>query len=163
MADVILVPGGSHRQLMEKAVELYKKGVSRYILPSGGPNKKLLNHDSEFDFLKQVAIESGVPACAILKEDKARHTFENAAFSYKVLQENGITCTRAIIVCKAFHARRALLTYQYVFPKTVDFYVCPIVDTSGITKDSWQNNQDFVNIVMGEVMKIGDYFRDKII
>lgn len=161
-ADVILVPGGSHKQLMEKAVELYRNGVSRYILPSGGANAKLLKHSTEFDFLKHVATESGVPESAILKEDKAGNTFENAEFSYQVLLENEIACARALIVCKAFHARRALLTYQYAFPRNVDFYVCPVVDRRGITKDSWQSNQDFVNIVMGEVIKIGTYFKDKV-
>ncbi len=163
LADVILVPGGSHKKLMEKAVELYKNGVSRYILPSGGSNKNLVNYNTEFDFLKEIATELDVPDSAILREDKATNTFENAAFSYRVLQENEIVCSRALIVCKAFHARRALLTYQYVFPKTIDFYVCPIDDRRGITKESWQSNQDFVDVVMDEVVKIGAYFKDKVL
>jgi uncharacterized SAM-binding protein YcdF (DUF218 family) len=34
-ADIILVPGGSHSELMEKASELYKQGLAPLILPSG--------------------------------------------------------------------------------------------------------------------------------
>lgn len=162
-ADVILIPGGSHKQLMEKAVELYLQGVSPYILPSGGYNKKILNFSTEFDFLKDIAINLGVPDYAILKEDMAKNTFENAEFSYKVLLQNAIAFSRVLIVCKAFHARRALLTYQYVFPENIEFYICPIVDTRGISKDTWQNNQDYINIVMAEVVKIGSYFKDKIL
>ncbi len=32
-ADVILVPGGSHPQLMERAADLYHQGMAPYILP----------------------------------------------------------------------------------------------------------------------------------
>lgn len=31
--DIILIPGGSHPQLMEKAVELLENGMAKYILP----------------------------------------------------------------------------------------------------------------------------------
>lgn len=31
IADIILIPGGSHPQLMEKAAELYKHGLALYI------------------------------------------------------------------------------------------------------------------------------------
>jgi len=36
-SDLILIPGGSHPQLMERAAELYHQGIAPYILPSGGP------------------------------------------------------------------------------------------------------------------------------
>ena len=40
-SDVILIPGASQSQLMERAVELYNRGFAQYILPSGGANYKL--------------------------------------------------------------------------------------------------------------------------
>lgn len=125
-ADVILVPGGSQPQLMEKAVGLYRQGLAPLILPSGGPNKRLqAEYASEWQFLQDIALKLGVPKEAILKEDQARHTFDNARLSLKVLQEHGVVVNRAILVCKSFHARRALLTYQYSFPGHVTFSVAP--------------------------------------
>jgi len=40
-SDIILIPGASCPQLMERAVELYNRGLAKYILPSGGANSKL--------------------------------------------------------------------------------------------------------------------------
>jgi len=38
-ADLILIPGGSHPQLMERAAELFHEGLAPLILPSGGETK----------------------------------------------------------------------------------------------------------------------------
>lgn len=162
VADVILIPGGSHPQLMEKAVELYNNSLATYILPSGGVNPKLPNYESEWEYLKDIGISLGVPEEVILKEDQASNTFENAELSWKVLQKLDRPIRKAILVCKAYHTRRALLTYQSNFPLDVQFYVSPVVDKRGISKDTWFLDSENINIVMGEVEKIGKYFKDKI-
>ncbi|WP_160679864.1 YdcF family protein [Clostridium sp. C8-1-8] len=161
-SDVILIPGASQHQLMERAVELYKSGFAKYILPSGGPNFKLPNNKSEWDYLKAIGINLGIPENSILKEDKAQNTFENAKFSWNVLQSLDMQIESVILVCKAYHARRALLTYKSVFPSSVNFYISPIIDKRGISKDNWFLNEDSIRIVMNEVVKIGSYFEDKI-
>lgn len=157
-SDVILIPGGSHSQLIERAVELYHKGLAPYILPSGGPNPKLQDYESEWEFLYDYAINHGVPAKAILREDKASHTFENAEFSLQVLKDKGLEVKKAIMVCKNFHSRRAYLTYKTAFPATVKLIVTPIVDGNNIERDNWFLNEKKISRVMGEVMKIGQYF-----
>lgn len=161
-ADVILVPGGSHPQLMEKAVELYNNRFAPYILPSGGVNPKLPNYESEWEYLKDIGIKLGVPEEVILKENQASHTFENAELSWNVLQTLDRPIRKVILVCKAYHSRRALLTYQSVFPLEVQFYVSTVVDKRGISKDTWFLKSENISIVMGEVEKIGKYFKDKI-
>ncbi len=161
-ADVILIPGGSHPQLIERAVELYKNNYAKYLLPSGGFNPKLPEYKSEWEFLKSLAVKMGVPDDVILKEDQARHTFENAELSWRVLQSIDKPIKSVILVCKAYHARRALLTYQSVFPLDVKFYVSPVIDKRGISKETWFLNNENISIVMGEVTKIGKYFKDKI-
>ena len=61
-ADVILVPGGSQPQATKKASELYLAGLAPLVLPSGGPNHRLpKDYYTEWQFLKDVAVESGVP------------------------------------------------------------------------------------------------------
>jgi uncharacterized SAM-binding protein YcdF (DUF218 family) len=158
VADIILVPGGSHPQLMEKAAELYKQGLAPYILPSGSVNPKIPEYSSEWEFLKSIGIKLGVPEEKILKEDQARHTFENAEFSWRVIKENELPVKKAILVCKAYHSRRALLTYQSVFPKDVEFFVAYVPDKREIRKDNWFLDEEKIKIVMGEVVKIGKYF-----
>lgn len=161
-ADVILIPGGSHPQLMEKAVELYKEGMAPYILPSGGVNQKIPEYESEWEYLKSIAMGLGVPEEAILRENQARHTFENAELSWQVLQDLNMPIRKAILVCKAFHSRRALLTYQTVFPQSVEFYISSVIDKRGISKENWFLDKESIRLVMSEVAKIGTYFEDKI-
>lgn len=161
-ADVILIPGSSRPQLIERAVELYNRGFAPYILPSGGVNNNLSHYETEWEYLKTMGIQLGVPEKAILKEDKAQNTFENARFSWNVLQTLDIPIRNVILVCKAYHSRRALLTYKSIFPSNINFYVSTIIDKRGISKDNWFLNEDSISIVMNEVVKIGSYFEDKI-
>lgn len=53
-SDVILVPGCSQPHLVERAAELYHKGFAPYILPTGGPNYKISEYESEWEYLKMV-------------------------------------------------------------------------------------------------------------
>lgn len=162
-ADVILVPGSSRPQAIIKAAELYCKGMATYILPSGGQNHKLEQYLTEWGFLKQEAMNHDVPKDAILREDMAGNTFENARFSLQVLKNNNISFNRVILVCKEYHSRRALLTYQTIFPKDVIFFIYPVPDYRGIQKDNWHTKKEWIRIVMGEVVKIGKYFEREII
>lgn len=155
-ADVILIPGASQQQLMEKAASLYHQGVAPYILPSGGVTPKV--ESTEWEFLRKIGISKGVPENAILKEDLAKNTFENAQFSFQALQSKGITSRKVILVCKSYHSRRALMTYQTVFPKETEFLVAPIIDKTGIGKVNWFLSEDGIYRVMTEVEKIGKYF-----
>lgn len=109
-SDVILIPGGPHPQLMERASDIYRRQLAPYILPSGGTTKHV--ESTEWDFLYNVGLKLGVPHEVILKEDRAANTFENASYSWNVLQEAGIPVNKVILVCKAGHACRAFLTYK---------------------------------------------------
>ena len=55
-ADVILIPGGSQKQLIERAAKLYHDGYAPYLLPSGGSNAKLSEYSSEWEFLYKSAV-----------------------------------------------------------------------------------------------------------
>lgn len=161
-ASVILVAGGSHLELIQHAAELYHQGYGEYILPSGGKNPKLKNHETEFDFLKEEAIRLGVPESAIIKENQANHTFDNARLSYELCIEKAINIDKVILVCKNFHSRRAYLTYRVAFPKETKFLVQPIIDGKGITKKNWFLHKEYSDRVMNEVEKIGKYFANHI-
>ena len=163
LCDVILVPGGSHPQLAEKATELYQQGMAKYILFSGSSNKNITEYPTEAEYLKSVAINLGVPASNIICESKAAHTFENAQFSYEMLKQMGVETSKVMLVCKEFHSRRALLTYQYHFPKSTEFFVASITDNRGLNRGNWTTKKEYIDKVMGEVERIGKYFKDKIL
>jgi len=157
-ADVILVPGGSHTKPMSMAAELFQAGMAPYILPSGGYNRKL--GTTEWEFFKEIGMSMGVPEYRILKEDQARHTFDNAKNSWQVLQEQHIEVKRAILVCKSYFSRRALMTYQTVFPPSVAFQV--LQDDRRISRQNWFLDEEGIRWVLTEAQKISTYFADHI-
>ena len=60
-------------------------------------------------------MKNGVPKSAILYEDRATNSMENAVYSAKAAKDAGIKEKCAIICCQAFHARRAFLSYTCHF------------------------------------------------
>ena len=156
-ADIILIPGGRRRQLMERAAGLYQRGLAPILLPSGGINPSLPGL-TEWQYLRNIGSSLGLPDRALLREDKARHTLENAELSWKVIVQAGLQINAAIIVCKAFHARRAHMAYSAVFPEHIRFMVSPVHDDRDIRKDNWYTNNVGIGKVLGELERIGRHF-----
>jgi uncharacterized SAM-binding protein YcdF (DUF218 family) len=146
---------------MERAIELCRDGISRLILPSGGPNPRVQDFGTEWEYLHKLAVDAGVPEEALLKEDRARNTFENARLSRRLLDELDFDARCAVLVCKAPHSPRALMTYQTEFT-TTRIRVSPIVDERYITRYNWMTCQSKIEVVMTEVEKIGKYFGKRI-
>ncbi len=167
-ADVILIPGSRKVEHAIRAAELYRAGYAPYVLPSGrytiarGYFLELPEplrseypgaYETEWEFLRAVLMKHGVPESAILREDQATYTWENAQLSRKVLETAGIPCKTAILCCHAFHARRALLYYQAAMPET-RFMVCP-AQTPGCTRADWFLTGKGRSRVLGEVQRLG--------
>ena len=94
-----------------------------------------------------------------MREDKSQFTAQNAWFTRDLLQERGIELKKAIICCKAFHARRCLMYYQFTFPDT-EFIVVPAKDTHKglVQKENWYTSEAGVEKVLGELNRIGTQF-----
>ena len=171
-SDVILIPGTSQSVITEKAAQLYRAGYAGYVLPSGKYSgkrngfaaEKIDNpryageYATDFAYCRHILLENGVPERAILREDRSTNTGENAEFSAVVLAEMGITVSKAILCCQAFHARRAFMSYVSFFPDT-EFFVVP-TDTQGISKADWFLREGSYRRVMSEVCKCGSYFSE---
>lgn len=171
-ADIIFIPGGFYPEIAEKAARLWHEGYSNIILPSGkysvkrgyfpGPLSKAdeynEKYNTEWEFLKAVLVKNGVDEKAVLREDEAQYTYENALLSRKITDNHNLEIKKAIICCKSFHARRCLMYYQVAYPQT-EFIICPS-DVKDITKDNWFNSEEGIDKVMGEVSRCGSQFKD---
>lgn len=165
-ADIIFVPGNGFPEMAEKAARLYKEGYAPYVLPSGRysitmgrfvgvqSKKDVYNEDyeTECEFLKSVLMKNGVPKSAILLEDQATFTYENAIFSKQVADLHKIKVNRAILCCKTYHARRSLMYYQLLYPDA-EILVCPACP-DGITRENWRDTEAGVEAVTGEIDRI---------
>ena len=165
-ADLIFVPGGSYPEAAVYAASLYHQGYAPYVLPSGKYSKPVGHfirpegveeeYASEWAYLSAILKKEGVPQEAILKEDQATFTWENAIFSRRLLEHRHMVPQIALLVCQAFHARRALIYYQQQFPET-EILVCPVI-TKGITRENWFLDQEKTNVVLGELERCGQQF-----
>ena len=149
-ADILFVPGSRWPGNALRAAELYRQGYAPLVLPSGrfakagnrflGPEEPYQAaypgpFETEWAYLRQVLLEDGVPDSAILREDQATFTWDNARKSRQVTDAAGLDIRRAILCCKGCHARRALLYYQAAFPGT-RFLVCP-ARCPGLNPEDW--------------------------
>lgn len=164
--DIIFIPGNGYPQMSEHAAKLYKEGYAPLVLPSGRfsiTTEKftgvLAKRDqypgvfsTEWEFMKTVLTKNMVPSQAILREDLATFTYENAIFSRQVTDKAGLSINKAILCCKSYHARRCLMYYKLLYPHT-KFYVCPS-DIEGVTAKNWHQSQEGIDAVMGEVTRI---------
>ena len=170
-SDVIFLPGGSDPALPERAAQLYHEGYAPLVVPSGKYGKELghfkkpsrkaeiygEDHATEADFYTAVLLYNGVPAEAILCDREAEFTYQNAEFSKKLLDSAGINVRRAILVCKAFHARRAYTYYKNAFPGA-NISVTPVEGRS-VTADGWYKTDAGIRCVSGELRRMGEQFR----
>lgn len=168
--DAIFLPGGSFAEMPEYAAELFRKGYADFLIPSGGLSIKrdkwqgvsskaeiyTGNYNSDCEFFTDVLLKNGVNREAIICENQSQHTRDNAFLSRKIIDEMGLEIKSAMIVCKAFHARRCLMLYQMAFPD-VSIIVCP-VHCYNITKENWFSTEKGIDRVFGELARCGNQF-----
>lgn len=69
--------------------------------------------DLDAEYMRQRAIEVGIPPDAILTESRSLNTYENAAFTVSLLADRG--ARRVILVTSPFHQLRSYLTFAKVY------------------------------------------------
>ena len=158
--DVILIPGSLHEEHVLLAAKLYRAGYAPWVLPSGRHAIGLDRFegdpafDSEWAWMRSLLMANGVPDTAILREDRATYTWENAQFSRRVTDVMGLQVRKALLCCRAFHAARAQLYYQAAFPEA-RLLVCP-APVPGFSRDDWFLTPQSRACILGEVRRLGD-------
>lgn len=100
---------GATDRLVEICI-LYKTKKIRRIIISGG--SVFSNRPKEADFLFKKLLSLGIPAEALTKENQSRTTFENAAYTKKIIDSMKLQ-PPFVLVTSAIHIPRA----QKVFTK----------------------------------------------
>jgi uncharacterized SAM-binding protein YcdF (DUF218 family) len=111
-ADVIVVLGSAVWQderaspslsaRTQHAIALYKAGYAAHLILCGGVGG---NPPSEAEVMRRLAVAAGVPADALMLEDKSHSTEENLANAKTLMDMHG--WHSAIIVSDPFHLLRA--------------------------------------------------------
>ena len=112
-ADAIVVLGAAQyngrpsailKSRLEHAIDLYDSGIARYLVVTGG--KADGDATTEAASARSYAIGRGVPANAILSEDRGRTTLESLRGAAAILRDRGLQ--NAVFVSDRTHMLRVL-------------------------------------------------------
>ena len=104
------------RRPVARAVELYRAGLAKRLLFTGGFNERI--GATEASEMAHEAVLSGVPAADILIEDRAANTSENLAMARDCIEGSlGLqSITAVLLVAIHYHMRRVLMTAERTLP-----------------------------------------------
>ncbi len=154
-SPLLIIFGCSDLKVSNVAADIFCRGYCKYILISGGLNRR--NGFIEAEYHRDNLVDLGVPEDNILIEDKAQNTLENVLFSKLIIKKHFKKFPqRIIVVCQCFHGRRVLMTLKKFFPKKVEYILQPVETKGHRVKNWWKNPQQRRHIIE-EIKKIGEY------
>jgi uncharacterized SAM-binding protein YcdF (DUF218 family) len=116
-SDLIFVLGSNDLRVADRAAELFHQGLAPMILFSGGTGRLTEGWtETEAEQFAARARELGVPAEAILIENRSTNTGENIRFSRELLLERGLHPKNILAVQKPYMERRVLAAMEVQWP-----------------------------------------------
>lgn len=94
-----------------QSVKLFNTGKASHILMSGGNGLLFGGNFREGTWVKTQLKDFNVPDSAMIIENNSRNTFENAAFSKKMLDEKKLKGPY-LLVTSAWHMRRSMAIFK---------------------------------------------------
>lgn len=156
-ADLLFVFGQRRgdRQIAEKAVELWQRGLFRHAIVSGGATQG--NPRTECSIIKEDMVTGGVPAELILEEHHATNTGENVLLSLPIIDAAFGRAAIKSVIClgKICTARRYPMTLQRHWPEVEKMLVT--VNPYAVSVDRWHTDPLFRHRVLTEHAKIAPY------
>ncbi|WP_340025408.1 YdcF family protein [Paenibacillus sp. FSL K6-1096] len=149
-ADVIIIlSGGGGR--VEQGVKLYQEGYARQLLLSN--SEEITGPAGD---MRETALSLGVPEGAILTEDAAESTYQNAQLTLPIMKQHGFKS--AIVVSSDFHMRRVKFIFDHVYNKS-GIALTYIGAESGYDAKAWWGDRYSRETTFNEYIKmIGNAF-----
>lgn len=105
---IVVVSGGDTAARTAAGIDLYMRGWADYLVLSGAALDK--SGPSNAAAMKLQAQSAGVPEYAILVDEDAANTQENAENTHSIIKERGFR--DVILVTSGYHQRRASLEFN---------------------------------------------------
>lgn len=110
-------------------VQLYKLGLIKKILVSGGSGRLIQIEEREADDIKKAMVLMGVKEEDVITEVDSRNTHESAVEVKKILERKGIRPADCLLITSAFHLPRSIACYRKLGMNmdtfSTDFYSHP--------------------------------------
>lgn len=145
---IVVVSGGDTTARTEAGITLYKQGWGDYLVLSGAAFDK--TGPSNAATMRLQAREAGVPDSAILIDEEAMNTQQNAANSQSIFKERNFK--DVILVTSGYHQRRASLEFNKRAENTI-IRNYPVVSDSDWGWYWWATPRGWW-LAVGEVVKV---------
>lgn len=107
---------------LTSAIELYKKGVIKRIIITGGSGSFAYPSKREASLLKGFMIQYlSIPDSVIFIENRSDNTYQNALFTKNILKRLKIEKKKQILITSPLHQPRSYLCFKKVGVKVVNF------------------------------------------
>ncbi|OYU97742.1 MAG: hypothetical protein CFE21_05490 [Bacteroidetes bacterium B1(2017)] len=128
--DAIILPGGfvtnyeiegqlrvnfsDGNDRMMQAIDLFKRGVSKKIIYTAGSDTIFGAFRAEAEMGRLFLLKCGIPDSCIIIETKSINTYQNAAFTQKLLAkiDPNYASKKYLLVTAGFHMRRAKACFE---------------------------------------------------
>ena len=154
-ADCLLVMGSHDLRVAEYGAQLCLDGWASLMVCSGGLGNltRSLWEEPEARKFAQIASQMGVPTEKILIEEESTNTGENIILSRQLLQSNSIDPASILLVHKPYMERRALGTFQKLWPGKQAQVTSP-----PLSMEEYPNDvicmEEMINIMVGDFQRI---------
>jgi len=157
-SDCILALGSHDLRVADRAAELYLQGWAPIVVMSGGLGNLTQGMwtESEADKFAAIAIQKGVPAAAILVENKSTNTGENILFTQQLLQQKNLDLQNFIVVQKPYMERRSYATFKKHWPDKDLLVTSPQISFNEYATDDIPLER-VINIMIGDLQRIKIY------
>jgi uncharacterized SAM-binding protein YcdF (DUF218 family) len=145
---IVAISGGDTNARTDHAINLFKNGWADKIVFSGAAKDK--EGLSNAAAMKLRAMRAGINESAILIDEYAENTTENARNSHQIFTQHRIN--RVILVTSGYHQRRASLEFQRAVDN-VHILNSPVIKDSGWSIFWWMTPWGWW-LAMGELVKI---------
>lgn len=161
-ADAILVLCSYDKRVAERAAQLWLEGWAPLLIFSGGLGviTRSMWTEPEADLFAAIARQMGVPAEAILIENRSTNTGENVLFTRQLLAERNLDPASFLLVQKPYMERRSYATFRKVWPQKPARVTSPQVAYEEYL--AHYSNPDLspeqvIHIMVGDLQRIREY------
>ena len=113
-------------------------------------------NETEADKFAKIAVEMGVPADAIIIENKSTNTGENILFTQMLLREKNLDPDSFIVVQKPYMERRSYATFKKHWPDKKLIVTSPVISFEEYPNDEIPLER-VINIMVGDLQRIIEY------
>jgi uncharacterized SAM-binding protein YcdF (DUF218 family) len=148
-ADLIVaISGGETSQRTREAVKVYKEGYAPKLLFSGAAADR--SGPSNAAAMRADALRQGVPTSAIIIEEDAVTTAQNASNTAPIIHQLG--ARSIILVTSPYHQRRASLNFRQILGPNVAIINHSATD-SVWRKSTWWRQPSTIGLTLSELQK----------